>query len=1216
MKASLAHYDEARAQVAFLTEGGWVRKRAYPLFLVRVRKLTTDLRSQLRNSASIKGMETEADGTWMRIACITNEVRRSLIGPKGPLAKLGIETYEGDVDCVTRAMLDYGVTIARPRRVYLDIETDSRVSFAKKEQMRVLAFALIDPETGEITTGCLRTDTDFDEAALLTELWQHCAAYDQIVAWNGDDFDFLVLHARSRAHRVQYNPHRWLFLDHLKVFKRMNTASESGDEKQSMALQNVAMSFLGEGKDDFDARYTWQAWEAGGEQRERMLRYCVKDTLLLWKLEQRTGFLELFQVLCETCGVFPDSRGLLPTRQVDAFMLRLANGRDEHFETRPWRDSVEKYAGAYVMEPKGAGIMRSVHVGDFASLYPSIMISWNISPDTKLVGDTEGLPHSATPYTGAKFRTDTVGMLPEALKQLLLLRKASNDLKSSLPPGTPEWKDADRKATAYKVAANSFYGVIGSPSSRFYDRAVGEAITQNGVYLIKETITAAEARGMRVVYGDSITGDRTVVLKSPDGWVKILPIEQLWVKASAIGVRDDSKEVCAVHGWQALTERGWKRVTSVIRHRVKKPVHMLTTKHGQARVTQDHSLMIAGKQVRPADFVANGHVFDVVPAPLEIRANDTLDLLNHVCDFEDRYAYKKREVIRRFAAHGADGIILEGWGGCERVVIRRFYKHGSPEFLALLRLVGAYVSDGSASLRGRGAVRYLLSFCKADLALQTQLKADLELVFQGGSVFGPFWTDTVYVVRSGTSAMASLFDALCGSTSRKKRMPSFVYELVVLEFSVLKQALLNGDGSTDASGAFLFTSTSQELIAGISYLLSQHGELHSHAYREEKGAWTIRTRKGAERKTRYNIKHSVEVDFEGFVYDLSVEDAHTFVDGVGRVLLHNTDSVFVHGGSKAEFEQFVLWCNDSLYPQLLRELGAIENRITLAYEKEFDRVVFAGKKRYCARFAHYKGKVAAIDSKPEVKGFEYKRSDTALLARKLQERAIVMLMDGATDPLAFRDLVSTAMDRVLHGELEQKEYVMAKGLSRPIKEYATRVTAAGVPFEEPVHVRVAKMMAARGEDVGMGTRIEYVVVDGSDRLCAIPAADMEREGLKPDRFYLWENLVYPPLQRLLEAAFPSEDWVGAYAKVRPAKTRRRRVDEQQLGFAKFIAHETTECEVLVASEAMLERALDVASEFPGAQRLVFRLGASRSETNTFVSGTLSFLRAIEQQLEQ
>lgn len=411
-----------------------------------------------------------------------------------------VPTFEADVSPIRRIMADHDIDVQRPSRCFLDIETDSRVPFANKEATSLLSWAVVSEDGtawAEASTG--------DERACISKLLARLETFDQVLAWNGDGFDFPVLKAIAKRHRIWW-PRRLLLLDHLSLFKRMNTASESGDEKQSMKLQNICMALLGEGKNDFDGGKTWQAWSnakpctgvACGACRSCLVKYNLQDTDLLRKLEVKTGYADLFQTLCEVTHTFPDSHGLKPTAQVDAYMLRMARKRGTHFRTKPFVAELgEKYAGAFVMMPKVEGITRNVHVCDFASLYPSIIRSWNMSPETK------GGPGAKSPLTGVEFRTDTNGMLPAALAELIEKRTEWKKRKNATPPGTPEWKDADRKSTAYKVAANSFYGVMGSVYSRFYDRQIAESVTSNGQWLIKQTISAAEDRGWKAIYGDT-----------------------------------------------------------------------------------------------------------------------------------------------------------------------------------------------------------------------------------------------------------------------------------------------------------------------------------------------------------------------------------------------------------------------------------------------------------------------------------------------------------------------------------------------------------------------------------------------------------------------------------------------------------------------------------------------------------------------------------------
>lgn len=465
-----------------------------------------DFFRRMRNDAKTAGLRVEGD--WLRVMYPNRDVVRAeckwfespeVKGKPKPV----LPTYEGGVSPVLRHMVDNRLCVGSPRRVWFDLETDSRVPFTRKEQTRILCWCAADA-TGLVARGMLNTNSDADERRVVGELLEVLDAYDQVLAWGGDRFDFPVLESRAHLHGLMRTREwkKWLWLDHLEVFKRMNVASESGDEKASYKLDVVGNSVLGEGKTDFPSDKTWEAWDGG--RRGELLAYCEQDTLLMPKIEAKTGYVELLQTIAETCGTLPDSRGTNPSVQVEGFLTKLAHEHGFKFPTVLKRGGGDDgvYAGAYVLHPQpNMGVLRNVHVADFASLYPSIIRTWNMSPETLLPKGTDEGAYS--PLTGEHFRTDKEGMLSFAVGTLVDLRKEWNERKAALPPGTPEWVEADRMTTAYKVEANSFYGVVGAPHSRFYNRRVAESVTQCGKWLILETIKEAERQGMQVVYGDT-----------------------------------------------------------------------------------------------------------------------------------------------------------------------------------------------------------------------------------------------------------------------------------------------------------------------------------------------------------------------------------------------------------------------------------------------------------------------------------------------------------------------------------------------------------------------------------------------------------------------------------------------------------------------------------------------------------------------------------------
>jgi DNA polymerase elongation subunit (family B) len=307
----------------------------------------------------------------------------------------------------------------------------------------------------------------------------------------------------------------------------------------------------------------------------------------------------------------------------------------------------------------------------------------------------------------------------------------------------------------------------------------------------------------------------------------------------------------------------------------------------------------------------------------------------------------------------------------------------------------------------------------------------------------------------------------------------------------------------------------------------------------------------------------------------------------------DTDGVWTHGVTKQEVEQTTKWLNEEHYPRLLKGQGCAKNIVKLAYEKEFSRVVFCGGKNFVGKYLHRKGKPAKPDAKPEIKGIAYKRGDQTMLTMMMQAECIGLLMGGmrelecacghryalssaakecpgcgkprqwiarvespTEDLAAYEEMAGRWRARLLEGPLPLEDVQTTKGLSKPLEHYGGGKTTTGKDATQPAHVRVAKILAARGEDVGEGTKISYVVVDGDvTPQLVIPACDYDGTC---DRRYLWDRVWSPTLQ-LLENAFPSHDWSAFDPPKKPRKTverksersdpilKRRKVDVNQKG---------------------------------------------------------------------
>lgn len=401
--------------------------------------------------------------------------------------------------------------------------------------------------------------------------------------------------------------------------------------------------------------------------------------------------------------------------------------------------------------------------------------------------------------------------------------------------------------------------------------------------------------GGNIYYADSVTGDRTTVVKSERG-IEVLTFEELWARVKE-NYELRGKSFGRLFGYQALTEKGWCDIQQVMRHRSGKVTHRISTKHGQTQVTTDHGIMVDGVETCPEDFVESDARFTRVRVPAS-EPLEVIDLYDFVRDWSFTRSLKLpiRQETLSFTCEGEWLVMRTGWEearGVEPIKVRRFYPRGSAELHALVRLVSTYVSDGSVSIPGMTTKsRFMLSFCKQHREVMERVARDLLIIAPGLTLTGPLWSETVFVVRSGTITMSCLFAALGGAGSKQKRLPSFFYGLDENAFEEAMLGFREGDAPVDSAGQMNLTTSSQRLAAGYSLLLSQHGLEHSFYFRVDKTAWSIRSRPKGSERDRYSIKDEVfEGKFDEWVYDLTVEGAHTFVDGIGQVLLHNTDSI-------------------------------------------------------------------------------------------------------------------------------------------------------------------------------------------------------------------------------------------------------------------------------------------------------------------------------------
>jgi len=281
-------------------------------------------------------------------------------------------------------------------------------------------------------------------------------------------------------------------------------------------LRTVAKELLKSEKLDVGGPAEIKAhWLAGGEKLDKLIAYCMRDSELALRLVTEKGLLDKFYELAKVSGLLLQDAFGGQSQRHECKLLHVFRPRDivmpckpEGGEMRHRNAEREKVGlkGAVVLEPVvGLHTGGAVLVLDFASLYPSIIRSFNICPTTCVLRDSQTDAKFHTAPNGARFVEKEVreGVLPAVVKELIETRTAvKKQMKAETD--TEIKRQLNAKQLALKDMANSLYGYTGYVRSRLYLMDVAGAITSYGRENIARTKELVEKNfDVKVLYGDT-----------------------------------------------------------------------------------------------------------------------------------------------------------------------------------------------------------------------------------------------------------------------------------------------------------------------------------------------------------------------------------------------------------------------------------------------------------------------------------------------------------------------------------------------------------------------------------------------------------------------------------------------------------------------------------------------------------------------------------------
>ena len=305
----------------------------------------------------------------------------------------------------------------------------------------------------------------------------------------------------------------------------------------------------GVSKDDVTPQDIFRMTNEGPGPRAVIAKYCIQDCNLVHHLMKKVDVVTGYNEMAKICSV-PISFLVIRGQgiKLTSYMAKKCREKNTLMPVIDKGPSGEGYEGAIVLPPKrGLYLDNPVACNDYSSLYPSSMISENLSHDSKVWTKEYDLDGKMVRETGekdpktrqhiydnlpgygyvdveydtyrwkpnargkmekhlsgkkvcrfAQFKDGTKAILPSILEELLAARKATRKLAEQ--QSDPFMANVlDKRQLAYKVTANSLYGQCGAKTSSFYEVDVAASTTATG----RKLLTYAK-RMVEEVYGNAV----------------------------------------------------------------------------------------------------------------------------------------------------------------------------------------------------------------------------------------------------------------------------------------------------------------------------------------------------------------------------------------------------------------------------------------------------------------------------------------------------------------------------------------------------------------------------------------------------------------------------------------------------------------------------------------------------------------------------------------
>jgi DNA polymerase elongation subunit (family B) len=596
------------------------------------------------------------------------------------------DNYPGEIDYDLNKIKIYTI----------DIETKSENGFANTFDVseELLLISIMDFNSKEVITfgvgefnetidkvTYIECNDEIDLFYKFLDFWElECP--DIVTGWNCSFFDLPYIYRRmcvvlSDKEAARLSPWRYVrnrevtfngrtalscdiagvaVLDYLELYNKFTYT-----RRESYALNYIAEVELGEQKLDHSQYENFKDFYT--KDWNLFVRYNVIDCELVDKLERKLKLIELCIMMSFNAKInFQDV--FYQVRMWDSIIYNYLRTKDIVIPPKQSSEKDDKFIGAYVKEPR-PGMYDYVVGFDLASLYPSLMMAYNISPETLVEErcerasiesvlnkslDTSKYPDYAICPNGSLYRKDFYGFFPELIEKMFNDRKTYKKLK--LDTEKEYQKNPSKKLenliSKYdliqqnlKICLNSLYGSCGNEYFRYYRLENAMAVTTSGQVVIKwiekklndylnKIVGTKHFDYIIALDTDSVVGSSSIVVNNDN-----INIEDFY---NAIGenylkydeFNDDYVKSVSEKTTLSLSSTGeleMKNIKYVMKHKVKKKLYEVTVNQKSVIVTEDHSVIVKNKKT--------GRITSIPPSKL---SNELHYIINIVDVDTDTYA--------------------------------------------------------------------------------------------------------------------------------------------------------------------------------------------------------------------------------------------------------------------------------------------------------------------------------------------------------------------------------------------------------------------------------------------------------------------------------------------------------------------------------------------------------------------------------------------------